>query len=291
MIPSLSPAARSFVSQRLKLSYLDWGNEGAPLLVLLHGGRDHARSWDWTAEALRDQWHVVAPDLRGHGDSDWSPDADYTLTALLYDFAQFIHQLDAESVSIVAHSLGGAIALRYTGLYPAQVRRVVAIEGLGLSPAMQAERAGTSAAERLRTSITQRRALSGRTPRRYPDVAAALARMREENAHLTLEQALHLTLHGVRRNEDGTYSWKFDNYIRSPAPVDLPAHDVQALWGAIACPTLLLYGEDSGASDPDADGRLRHFNHARVERFAGAGHWLHHDRFADFLRMVSDFLE
>ena len=65
------PTSQTFISQRLRLHYLDWGNRGKPPLVLVHGGRDHARSWDWVAEQLRDDWHVVAMDHRGHGDSDW----------------------------------------------------------------------------------------------------------------------------------------------------------------------------------------------------------------------------
>src|SRR5205085_7570434 len=87
------PASHSFVSQRLRLRYADWGNAEAPPLILLHGGRDHSRSWDWTAQELRRDWHVIAPDLRGHGDSDWSPDGDYGGLAMLYDLAQLIHQL------------------------------------------------------------------------------------------------------------------------------------------------------------------------------------------------------
>ncbi len=66
------PTSRIYFSQRLRLHYVDWGNPDAPPLVLLHGGRDHCRNWDWVAEELRKDWHIIAPDLRGHGDSDWS---------------------------------------------------------------------------------------------------------------------------------------------------------------------------------------------------------------------------
>ena len=71
------PTSQTFVSQRLRLNYLDWGNPEKPLLMLVHGGRDHARSWDWVAEQLREDWHVVAFDHRGHGDSDWVSDGNY----------------------------------------------------------------------------------------------------------------------------------------------------------------------------------------------------------------------
>ena len=60
----LGPTSHSYYSQRLRLHYVDWGNESAPPLLLVHGGRDHCRNWDWVARALRDDYHVIAPDLR-----------------------------------------------------------------------------------------------------------------------------------------------------------------------------------------------------------------------------------
>jgi pimeloyl-ACP methyl ester carboxylesterase len=68
------PTSNTFISQRLRLHYVDWGNPDAPPLILQHGGRDHCRSWDWVAEELCKDWHVICPDLRGHGDSAWSPE-------------------------------------------------------------------------------------------------------------------------------------------------------------------------------------------------------------------------
>jgi pimeloyl-ACP methyl ester carboxylesterase len=269
---------------------VDWGNAGAPPLILLHGGRDHCRNWDWVAEALRDDWRVIAPDLRGHGDSAFAPSGGYTMAAYVYDLAQLIHQQRLAPVTIVAHSLGGNIALRYTGLYPETVRKLVAIEGLGPSPRMLAERAKRPVAERLRAWIDEQRALAARAPRKYGSIEDALARMREENPRLSPEQARHLTLHGVSQNEDGTYSWKFDNYVRSMPPGDVTPEEMQELWSRISCPTLLVYGRESWASNPAEDGRLRHFSNARVWSVEGAGHWVHHDRLDAFLDEVRGFI-
>jgi pimeloyl-ACP methyl ester carboxylesterase len=282
------PASRSFISQRLKLHYLDWGNEAAPLLLLLHGGRDQSHSWDWTARALRDSWHVVAPDLRGHGDSAWSPDGDYSLTSLVYDLAQLVHQLGATDVTIVAHSLGGMVALRYAGLYPELVRRMVVIESVGLH--IQ-NRALAPLAERMRTSIADRRALSAKRPRRYASLDEAFLRMRSANAALSEEQARHLTLHGTIRNEDDTYSWKFDNYIRVRPPVDISTDEQDALWASITCPILFFHGSAGWAANPEQDGTLGHFQDGRVVSVEGAGHWLHHDRFDRFMTELLAFLD
>src|SRR5688572_10530996 len=111
------PVSRYYTSIRLKLHYLDWGNAGAPPLILLHGGRDHAHNWDGVARALRDEYHVIAPDLRGHGDSEWSPDASYSLVSHVHDLAELIDQLGLAPLPVVAHSFGGMVTMRYAGLY------------------------------------------------------------------------------------------------------------------------------------------------------------------------------
>jgi pimeloyl-ACP methyl ester carboxylesterase len=294
------PTSHTYFSQRLRLHYVDWGNADKPPLLMIHGGRDHCRNWDWTAAALRDDWHVIAPDLRGHGDSQWSTDGSYTMAGYIYDLAQLIHQQRLAPVTIVAHSLGGNIALRYAGIYPETVAKLVAIEGLG-PRWVTMESLSDSADEpfrRLRKPINERmdewirevRALAGRLPRRYASLEEAFRRMQEENPHLSAEQALHLTAHGVNQNEDGTYSWKFDNYLRVWPPYDMRAQDIQHLWSRIACPTLVLYGKESRFGDPAADGRAKHSQNAKVVGIDGAGHWLHHDRLDEFLRVVRAFL-
>ena len=282
------PTSHSFISQRLRLHYVDWGNPEAPPLILQHGGRDHCRSWDWVADELRHNWHVIAPDLRGHGDSAWSPDGDYSMFAFVYDFAQLVQSLGYDQVSIIAHSLGGNIATRYTGLYPDKVTRLVNIEGLNPLPPSAAT--ATPYAQRLRDWILKKRQAAGRLPRRYPSIEAAYARMKEENAYLTDERARALTVHAVSRNEDGTYSWKFDNYLNVWGVAEFPPGEVEALWAAITCPMLLLYGADSFASNPEHDGRMSHFKTARLIEYEHAGHWLHHDQFDRFIADVKGFL-
>jgi pimeloyl-ACP methyl ester carboxylesterase len=284
------PTSNSYISQRLRLHYADWGNSDAPPLLLVHGGRDHCRSWDWVAQELRRDWHVIAPDLRGHGDSAWAPDGNYEMGAFVYDLAQLIHQLDRGPVTIVSHSMGGNIASRYTALYPDNVRKLVNIEGLGPSPATRAEREAKGTPARFRDWIEARRNAAGRLVKRYPSIDAALARMQAENAYLTDEQARHLTIHGVSRNEDGSYSWKFDNYLNVWPVFDLSEADMAALWSEITCPTLLLYGKNSWASSPASDGRLEHFRNATLIEFENAGHWLHHDQYERFMGVLRDFL-
>ena len=148
---------------------MDWGNPDAPPLILLHGGRDHCRNWDWVAAALRDDYHVIAPDLRGHGDSAWSASGHYTMANYIYDLAQLIHQQKLAPVTIIAHSLGGNIALRYAGIYPENGAPAGGDRGArARRPRSHAASATRKPiAERMRDWIDEQRALSGRQPRRY----------------------------------------------------------------------------------------------------------------------------
>jgi pimeloyl-ACP methyl ester carboxylesterase len=278
------PASRHFLSHRLRLHYADWGNDAAPPLILLHGGNDHARSWDDVARRLRDRFHVVAPDLRGHGDSDWSPDGTYSVTAHVIDLAELIRHLGVASAPIVAHSFGARVALRHAGVFPETVSRLVAIEGLfGTDPT-------TPPAARIREYYSRQRTFVAKAPPRYATIEEAAARMRAVNPRLPDALALGLARHGTHRDADGRYRWKFDPLARPRTPVDLSLEEEHALFAGIACPTLLVQGCDSWARiEEDHPGR-RAIPDASLATFDDAGHWVQHDRLDAFVEAVSGFL-
>ena len=284
------PTSHAYISQRLRLHYVDWGNEEAPPLLLIHGGRDHCRNWDWVAEQLRADYHVIAPDLRGHGDSQWMIGGTYSYAEYTYDIAQLIHQMELAPLTIIGHSMGSGIGLRYTGIYPDNVNKIVGIEGLGSAPQRARERADKSPHERFTDWIEETRALAARAPHRYTTFDEALKRMQDANKHLRADQARHLTMHGINQNEDGTYSWKFDNYVRAFTPFGIDEAETQSLWQRITCPTLLIRGADSSAEDPFELGIPDHFKNAEFVTVEDAGHWVHHDKLDEFLELVRAFL-
>jgi len=280
----------TFLSQRLRLHYLAWGDAAAPAVILVHGGRDHARAWDDVAQALAAKYRVIVPDLRGHGDSQWADAGSYTMPCFMYDLVALIRELKLDQVSLVGHSLGGNIVLRTAGLYPELVRRAVSIEGLGPSPQQAQDMAAKPVEARLRGWIDEQRQLEVRTPRTYATLEDALARMQAQNPHLNPAQASHLTQHGVRPAAGGGYVWKYDPYLRSWPPIDLSRDEIRTLWGRITCPVLLVYGAASWASNPGVDGRALAFRNATVASVEGAGHWVHHDRLETFLELVTTHL-
>lgn len=281
----MEPESGYYQSQGMRLHYVHWGDPANPPVLLIHGGRDHARNWDNVATRLVDRFAVYAVDLRGHGDSDWALGSQYSVPEFVVDIAAFADHLDRDPLPIVSHSLGGAIALQYAGVFPKRVSRVCAVEGLG--PRIGSRR---PASVRMREYVAQIRDYERRTPRRYRDLEQAVNRMREANPHLTSEMARHLTRHGVRRHEDGSYTWKFDNWVRLHSPYEFNSEDAREIWNQIRVPVLLIRGDEGLANDPEADGKASAFHHYRSIQITGAGHWVHHDQLDAFMAELLPFL-
>lgn len=285
MTSRLEPQSIFYESQGLRLHYADWGNEAAPPLILIHGGRDHCRSWDWIARALQPHFHVMAPDLRGHGDSDWAKGSSYSFADHIYDMTRLVAAAGVQQAALVGHSYGGMIAMAYAGAFPDKVSKLVVLDGAFLRdpPRSAIERQITRWAADLDRISTSK-------ARHYRSIEEAADRMSERNTHLTREQALHLARHAVKQNADGTFRWKFDPYQRVSAPYRLSRDDYVALWQRIACPTLLLSASESFIPDPRSAGILEHFRHGQQKIIEGAGHWLQHDRFDEVLGELRAFL-
>ncbi len=280
------PESRYYHSQRLKLHYAVWGDEGKPPLMLIHGGRDHCRNWDRVALALHHSYTIYAPDLRGHGESAWALGGMYSLPEFVLDTATLAAKLGDGPLTIIGHSLGGAIALQYAGTFPDAVAKVVAIEGLG-PPEMEPQPAHI----RMRHWIEHMHEMERREPRRYASVGDATGRMMEANPHLTPEMAHHLTLNGTRRNDDGSLSWMFDNYVRIRSPYEFNLADAQDIWSRIQAPVLLIKGTESWAPDPEKSGRAATIPNYESVIIRDAGHWVHHDQLDRFLEVVTKFLK
>ena len=282
----MEPISHFFYSDRLKLQFWDWGTEGKPALILVHGGLDHARNWDWVAKALRDEYHVYALDLRGHGNSAWAPGALYSIAEHILDLSVLADIINQFPVRIIGHSLGAITTLLYAGVYPERVEKLVAIEGLGL-PLQEAR---YTAPERIRRWIEKVRSVENRTPHSYPNLEAAVARMKEANPFLSDEVAKHLTLHGTNWNADGSIIWKFDNYARLFPPYGANMQEAAEILRQISCPVLLFWGRQSFAKDPETDPLAQEIAHRRIVKVDQAGHWLHHDQLEIFLCETKKFL-
>jgi pimeloyl-ACP methyl ester carboxylesterase len=281
------PTSNVYFSQRLRLHYADWGNREAPAMLLVHGMQDHCHTWDWFADRFAHRHHVLAPDLRGHGDSEWVRGSSYHLLDYVYDLDQLVRQRTLAPLVVVSHSMGGTLASILAGVYPKQMSALVIIEGVGLWPGWGGPHPPH---QRVDDWIRGTRSLAARLARRYPSLDDAARRMQQANGRLTAEQARHLTRHGSHRNEDGTYSWKFDNYTHVGPAFRVPEEDLLALWRRIDCPVLIINGTEGYPHRIGQDGTAAAFRDVRVIDIAGAGHWVHHDALDEVVAAVAEFV-
>jgi len=268
---------------------VEWGEPGAPVIVLQHGMLDHARSWDWVAERLAPEFHVLGPDLRGHGDSDWSPNAAYGLADFVADLFDVTEALNVPVFDLLGHSLGGHIALRFAASFPEKVRSLVSIEGVELPIVRDQRREPLPYPQRSRRWIEARRAARDRSPRRYETIAQAEARMTEQHPAMDAQTIAHVTRHGLIAEAGKGLRWKYDDACRLRAPDDAHGLDLDDVLDAIACRTLLAYGEESWIPLPPKS-RLSLLRDHQVVTYPGASHWVHHQAREPFLRTLEDFL-
>ncbi|HYC22868.1 MAG TPA: alpha/beta hydrolase [Candidatus Bathyarchaeia archaeon] len=285
---------RFFRSGSLRIHFRDWGDPGAPPLVIVHGLRDHSHSFDDLARGLLDRFHVLALDLRGHGDSETTP--YYHFGHFVLDLHNMIRALRLERPIVIGHSMGGEIVLTYSGSFPAIPSRIVVIEGLGPPPPDMQEEAQWTIDGFARVD----RAIAG-----YPglkDLEAAYQRFHERNPRVPEAKARDLALLGTRAREDGTLEWKFDSMLATMA-VTGPVYLEYAMefWRRVTAPTLLVHGAESGEfwrgkpgaiylEPDDLRRRLAAFRDARLIEIDGAGHMVHFDRPRELLRAIRAFL-
>jgi len=268
---------RTIVLNGHRFHYTESGAAGAPPLLMLHGVTGHARTWDEEAAVLAARYRVLALDQRGHGDSDPSPNADYTVATLSADVAAFADALGLARLSVVGLSMGGRVAIAFAGQAPARVDRLVIVDiGPEISEAGMV-RVGT---------------LMARSPELFPSLEHALAFHRLTNPLYTEAMLRHRVEHGTRPVEGGL-TWKYDRGLRDAVragtwrdPIDL-----WPLWRAITCPILLIRGADSDVLSAEIVKRMLDDNaNVRFEEVAGAGHTVPGDQPAAFRALLSAFL-
>lgn len=265
---------------------LEWPSDAAHTVVLVHGFLDSAHAWQpVVAAGLSGRFHLVAPDMRGHGRSDRVGAGGYYYFAdYLADLESLVTQLGRERVSLVGHSMGGSVVSYFAGAFPERVHRLALLEGLG--PPEQDEPLPARTARWIASARKARQ----RTNRCYPSLAAAAERLRANDPQLSGELASWLAEHGTETAEDGVRFLHDPLHLtRGPYPFSLAA--ARAYWQAVTCPVLLVEGETSPFRELErADERKACFRDSVERVLAGAGHMMHRHAPAELAAILAEFL-
>lgn len=270
----------------IRFHYLDWGNAHLPHVVLLHGGSLTAHTWDMAALLLRDRYHLVALDQRGHGDTEWTPGDQLDLDnneLMLEDTRQFIAHLGYASYALVGMSMGGMNAIRFAAEHPAGLAALGIVD---IAP--ETMRAGQIEMEQFREATE--------TLSRVEDF---LERAGKFMPHRAPEHLQYSLTHSLKQTAEG-WTWKQDYRPREQPAEEKAAQQArrdradEAMWAdvrAIAVPTLLFRGADSKILAHDAAERtVAAMRDARLVVIARATHDVHSDNPADFASALDGFL-
>ena len=274
--PSITPESRFADVNGLRLHYVDWGNEPAPPLVLLHGHGSNVHTFDQLADRLRREWRIIALDQRGHGDSDWAD--DYDGEHFVADFQAFTSAVGLERFSLLGHSMGGLVAMAYAAANPDAVERLVIVD---IGP--EIARGGTESVRRQTVEA----------PEEFDSLEDVYAFLRASDPEPPDDMLRYRAKHGARQLENGKWGWKYDRALRSPSGESrLP--DPELLWAALAsipCPTLVVRGERSEILDAAVAERMeRTLPQGRYVEVENAGHRITLDNLDGLEREVRAFL-
>jgi pimeloyl-ACP methyl ester carboxylesterase len=270
----MKPNESSLTVGKLRLNYLDWGNNGHPPMLLLHGGLAHAHWWDFFAPLLTDCYRVLALDLRGHGDSSWDEAADYGLEAHASDVLGFIREMNLDGVTLVGHSFGGQVAIKSAADTGRPLAALVVIDSR------------TRILEPAARFMDSLRKLPQPVYRSFED---ALQRFRLLPVdHQTSPEILqHIARQAVRPQEDGTWTLKFDRR----AMVNTHTSDLTRELQTLRCPLLVVRGAESKLIPTSVlDDFVQAAPHAECSAIPGAHHHVMLDQPRALATTMREFL-
>ena len=264
----------------LSLHYQEWGDPSKPPVIMLHGFGVSGHMFDEFAGRLADRYHLIALDQRGHGDSAWSDEGDYSREAFVSDLEGFRAALGFEQFILIGHSMGGLNAVSYTARYPSRVSALVLVD---VGP--EAAREGVDNIMRFT---------------RGPDeleFEEFVQMAHQFNQRRTIENIRERMRHRLRQLESGKWTWKFDSRFRNPESGlrignELSNDETWKLFRDLRPAVLLVRGAESDVLKPDVAERcVREMQRARLVTVPGAGHSVPGDNPDDFTEAVAAFLD
>jgi pimeloyl-ACP methyl ester carboxylesterase len=283
----------------------EWGDANSPIIVMVHGWMDTSATFQFLVDALEKEWHIIAPDLRGFGQTEFGRESTtgYWFHDYLADLDQLVDTISpAAPVNLLGHSLGGNIACVYAGVRPTRVRRLISLDGFGV-PRGNAEQAPGKVTKWLDALR------AGEVLRPYPTLDAVAQRLMKNDRFLAADKAAWLAAQWTSPLPDGGFQLRADTAHKLPFPTVYRLEETLAIFRQVTAPTLwvgaaesqisqwLGYGRDNpnemgreSLHTPEFLERLEAFASMKFEYMQEASHMLHHDRPEHVAGLIEQFL-
>jgi pimeloyl-ACP methyl ester carboxylesterase len=211
----------------LRLHYLDWGTPGKQPLILLHGGSAYAQWWDFFAPAFTDNFHVIAPDWRGHGESQHTEPPAYSSRHYIDDLHKLLVKIGIERPVVLGHSMGGHNAVIYATEYAAEMAALVMVDTNVSYP---------------ESAVQFLRKIGEKPAKVFDSFAEAKSRFRvlPRESLFSKERLEYIASFAFKEREDGKWTSKLDRRTLFRDPVD-----GRELLSKITCPSLIVKAENS----------------------------------------------
>jgi esterase len=276
--PGIAYRSCNIVLRRQRFHFLEWGEPAAPPVVLLHGGHQSAHSWDLVSLHLARNHRVLALDQRGHGDSEWARDVEYTNHAMALDALAFLDAMGLGRPVLIGHSMGGRNSLILTKHNPSRLRALVIVD------------VGPEVSDRGRAAI----AGFVQENQEFEDLEHFVANVREYDPYRPREHIERTVKYNMLQRADGKFVSKCDSnprrlgIVRGQGPLENVTLEDAA---AFDLPVLLIRGERSNILAPDAAERFRDaLPRGQLVTVANCGHNVHGQNTLGFITALGEFL-
>ena len=279
MATSVQPKDKTVNVNGINLHYLDWGTEGKPKVLLLHGLRGHSHSWDDVSADLCQDYHVIALDQRGRGESDWAPGGDYSSESFVADLEGFCQVVGLDSFIMVGHSMGGRNSMAFAGKNARKIQKLVIID---IGPDLDPKGSGRITQEMIDV------------PEEFDTFEDVYAYQSKQNRFCSEPVLRRRLTYATKQLPNGKFGWRYDLEVREQRRNNTGSKQPD-LWlnlPGIKCPVLIVRVSATDTLglvtaekmvDVLPDGKLVH-----VDR---AAHMVFEDNPEDFIRVLHDFLD
>ena len=275
-----TPQSKEIKANNMNFHYLEWGDENNPVILMLHGFAQQAHSWDFVALAFADRYRVIALDQRGHGDSDWAKDGDYTPETQQIDIRAVVDKLGLNNFILMGLSMGGRNSFTYAANNPDKVNALIIVDA-----GPENVRAGT---QNIRNFVEQEDELDS--------IDAFVDRVIKYNPRRDPIQIRGSIVNNLKQLPNGKWTWKYDKILRSAGRMGKPQDPemTKRLWSyveGLQCPTLVVRGDRSDIIATDtADEMHKKIPNGNLAIVPNAGHLVMGDNPSGFEKAVSKFI-